>query len=175
MKIRVVFGIDCSADAAWAAVHLPRVAASLYAPLLEMSSEGMPDRLASGDKVRVSLRLFGLVPLGSQSIVIEDRYASTASEGFGPNDAHRAWTSSGDARTMVDAGRPLSGPLALLAGWNHEIAISSAPGSGATAPGAVWHDELTIHGVVAPFFWPVLAMMWNWRKHKLKRLARTWG
>lgn len=154
VRIRIVFTADCAADAAWMAVHDPAVASELYAPLMQMRPErALPQRFGSGDEVRVTLRLLGVIPMGAQLIRIEDE-----------NPSHRL----PDARTMRDAGRPLTGPLAMLAGWNHEITVWPSQ------TGAVWHDELTIRGWFAPLFFPVLAVMWRWRKSKLRRLARTW-
>lgn len=157
MRIRLEFQIPCSAIRAWEAVHEPKVAADLYRPLLVMAagSGGFPPRFASGDRVRVTMRLLGRVPIGAQLIAIED---VTLPTGF-----------PAGARTMRDAGRPLTGPLSLLAGWNHEITIWSAEEGR-----AVWHDELTVRGVFAPVYWPVLWSMWKWRQRKLQRLAQRW-
>lgn len=155
MRIRTQFAVACSADTAWDAVHSPAVAAGLYAPLLVMSPERrFPDRFTTGDRVRVRLRLWGVVPLGSQRIVIEDSASEDGTAG---------------GRTMHDVGRPLTGPLALLAGWHHRITILPV-----TARGAIWRDELTISGAFAPLCWPVFAVMWRWRRARLERRARSW-
>lgn len=155
MRILVEFEMDCPAEVAWEALHSPRIVAELYAPLIRLVGlASMPERFADGDRFRVAMKVFGVVPLGSQIIVIDD----VRSPQFG-----------GDARTMRDIGRPLTGPLALLSGWRHEMTVwTSRSGQ------AVWHDELTISGVFAPLFWPVLAVMWRWRRSKLVRLARDW-
>lgn len=162
MQICVEFPIACSADSAWNAAHTTAVAAKLYRPMLHMTADGgsfpdggsLPERFTSGDEVRVSLRFFGIVPLGSQLISIEDVDRPQF-------PAH--------ARTMRDAGRPLTGPLALLTGWNHEMTVwPTARGT------AVWHDELRIRGFFAPVFALALWPMWQWRKAKLRRLANAW-
>ena len=155
LRVRIVFEAECSVDSAWEAMHSPAVASELYAPVLRMRAEPpFPERFASGDEARAVLRLFDLLPVGSQLIAIEDVTPARRPSG---------------ARTMRDAGRPLSGPLAMLAGWNHEITVWASPSNG-----AVWHDELTISGAFAPLCWPVLATMWRWRRRKLLRLARGW-
>lgn len=155
VHISIDFKLDCSTDAAWDALHSPKVAAQLYSPLIRMVAvDDFPNRFESGDTVSVSMRLFGLIPVGSQTIKIEDKISSLA---------------TGSARTMVDAGKPTSGPLALLKGWHHEITISPS-----SSLDSRWHDELTITGALSPLFWPVLATMWLWRKHKLKRLSAQW-
>ncbi len=154
IRIRIVFSAACTVDAAWDALHDPTVASELYAPLLQMRPERpLPARFASGEEVRVAIRLFGALPSGAQLIRIEDESPSRGCAG---------------ARTMRDTGRPLAGPLALLAGWNHEITVRPS------REGTAWHDELTILGWFAPLFFPVLAAMWRWRRFKLLQLAQTW-
>ena len=153
--MRTQFAVQCSADTAWSAVHSPDVAARLYAPLIVMRPEhDFPERFGPGARASVRLRLWGRLPIGSQLISIED---SEAEDG------------TAEGRTMHDVGGPLSGPLALLSGWHHRITILPV-----TARGAVWRDELTISGAWAPLCWPALAVMWQWRRRRLERLARSW-
>lgn len=155
MRIRVETALECSADAAWDAAHRPAIAARLYAPVMRMLpvQGALPERFSSGDRVRVSLRLAGVLPMGSQLIAIED----LAPDGAG-------------ARTMRDAGRPLSGPLSLLRSWNHEMTVVGSPRGN-----ALWRDELQITGAFAVVAGPVLWVMWHWRVAKLRRLSRGWG
>ena len=158
MRIRTEFEADCPPDVAWRALHDPSVAAELYAPILIMRPErAFPDALATGTELRARLRGFGVLPVGAQLIRITDVPAPSGAD----------WP-----RTMRDHGEPLSGPLALLATWRHEITISR---SRASEHRAVWTDELHISGAFAPLFTPVLAVMWRWRGRKLRRLARSWG
>lgn len=157
MRIRTEFTAVCSPAVAWRALHDPHVAAALYAPLLVMDPvTPMPERLVTGSYARVRLRAFGFVPVGTQEIRITDQ-APDASESC--------------PRTMRDHGRPLSGPLAALTHWQHEITISS---SAYDPERAVWSDELRIGGAWARAFRLPLALMWRWRGHKLRRLARNW-
>lgn len=158
VQITVEAALGCSADAAWRAAHSPAAAAQLYRPLLQMrprGSERFPAAFKTGSRIDVALRIFGAFPAGTQRIVIEDLVARGAGS---------------QARTMRDAGRPLSGPLALIGSWNHEITIIPAgPRS------AVWRDELTIGGWFSPLAAAVLWPMWRWRALKLRRLARGWA
>lgn len=153
MRIYVASPLACTADAAWEAAHRPAVAAQLYAPLFRMQplDGAPPERFTSGDRVRVSLRVLGAIPVGSQLIAVDDVLDVS------------------DARVMRDSGRPLSGPLALLRTWNHEMMVSTLP-TGQT----VWKDELRVTGVFAVPMAPVLWLMWQWRIAKLRRLARRW-
>lgn len=169
MLIRTECALDCSPDAAWDALHRPEVAAQLYAPALQMRpSESFPARFATGDRRTVELRLLGRWRLGTQLIEIEDRDPADpgASERADPTadaDSHSG------ARAMRDRGRPLSGPLAALTRWQHQVTILPAPGSR-----AVWRDELSVGGAAAALFGPVLWIMWRVRRWKIRRLARSW-
>lgn len=157
VRITVAAALDCSADAAWRAAHSPAAAAQLYRPLLRMRPRGgerFPAVFVTGSRVDVALRFFGVLPAGTQRIVIVDLDTQEAGS---------------QARTMRDAGRPLSGPLALIGSWNHEITIVPAgPGT------AMWRDELTIGGWFAPLAAVALWPMWRWRVQKLRKLARGW-
>lgn len=156
-RIRVVFPIACPADVAWRQAHSPAAAAALYRPLLTMEAltGEMPERFLPGTSIDVSLKTWGGLPAGTQRISIDDvtRHDIPA-----------------ESRTMRDSGRPLTGPLALLRGWNHEISIWPMGQSA-----AVWHDELTLQGAFAPLAGLVLRPMWWWRKYKLQQLARDWA
>ncbi|MEJ6488606.1 hypothetical protein PQI23_02580 [Leucobacter sp. USCH14] len=157
MRIRTEFEADCPPDVAWRALHDPSVAAELYAPILVMQPErAFPETLTTGTEMRARLRGLGVLPVGVQLIRITDVAAPSGAD----------WP-----RTMRDHGEPLSGPLALLDTWRHEITISR---SRASDHRAVWTDELRIGGAFAPLFRPALAVMWRWRGRKLRRLARNW-
>lgn len=158
MRIQTEFEVASTVDATWEALHSPQEAAGLYSPLVQMVAPwGMPDRFQSGDRVIVRMRLFGLVPLGAQLIHIEDEWPGKF---------------AGDPRTMRDQGGPLTGPLVLLESWRHEITIQHSPHH---PDRTVWRDELTIGGIAAAAFWPVLELMWRWRQRKLKRISSTWN
>ncbi|MCW2289926.1 hypothetical protein EDF60_2804 [Leucobacter luti] len=156
-RIRVKILLDCDSDSAWRALHDPTVAAQLYAPILRMAPVrgALPEAFVSGTRLLVRIRLLGVVPLGRQLIVIED---ATPGE-LGP--AHR---------TMRDIGHPVSGPLALLRGWHHEMTVQS-DAHGRT----IWLDELTVAGGAALICAPVLWVTWRWRGRRLRSLARYWG
>lgn len=158
VRIQTVVHMDCSAEIAWRAVHDPAVAAAVYRPLLQMrvkSGMPFPQTFVSGSDIEVALYLGGRVCVGSQRIAIEDS---------GRPECDAA------PRTMRDTGEPLSGPLALLSYWNHEITISQDH-----AHSTIWRDELTIGGALAPIYFVVLQAVWHWRGTRLKRLARHWA
>lgn len=155
IRIRVAARLHCSGDTAWEAAHRPAVAAAVYRPLRLAPTAGeLPVRFASGDRVSVSMSIWGLLPAGKQLIAIEDVVPAPGYAG---------------GRMMRDVGRPLSGPLALLRSWRHEITVIpdfQQPQS------CLWRDELTIGGAFAPLFAPALWVMWWWRMAKLRRMSR---
>ncbi len=63
-------------------------------------------------------------------------------------------------RIFRDSGIPLSGPLAELDVWDHQIAVSPVPGDPSRT---LWRDRLVIGGAIAPVLWPVLWSVWQWR------------
>lgn len=160
MRILLKLVIDCDADAAWRAVHSPRAVAELYGPLMDLSPlvpDGLPTSWEPGGDVPVQLAVAGIVPVGRQLIHVSERVTS---------DSH------GPVRIFRDSGIPLTGPLASLDVWDHQMAISVAPGD----PGkTLWRDRLTIGGPTAPALWPVLWATWQWRAARIRAMAPTWA
>ncbi|MFT3798119.1 hypothetical protein [Microbacterium sp.] len=166
MRIMLKLVLDCDADAAWRALHSPRVVADLYGPILDlepMAAGGMPATLDRGADIPVRLRLGGAasgvargVTLGSQLIHISERTASD----------------DGEVRILRDSGIPLTGPLAALDVWDHQMAVAPAPGDPART---LWRERLVIGGAAALPLWPVLWTTWQWRGARLRALAPTWA
>lgn len=162
MRILLKLVLDCDADAAWRALHSPRAIADLYGPLMElnpMDAAGMPVRLEPGldVPVRVSVGWAGGLPLGDQLIHVSERFTRDA---------------NGPVRVLRDSGIPLTGPLAALDVWDHQMAVSPAPGD---ATKTLWRDRLVIGGAAAPALWPLLWTTWQWRGARLRALAPTWA
>lgn len=160
MRILLKLVIDCDPDAAWRAVHSPRAVAELYGPLLDVQPlvpSGLPTSWSTGDDVPVQLTAFGSVPMGRQLIHTSDRIVNEP---------------GGVVRIFRDSGIPLTGPLASLDVWDHQMAISPAP----RTPGkTLWRDRLVIGGPTAPALWPVLWAVWQWRAARIRALAPTWA
>lgn len=160
MRIMLKLVIDCDADAAWRALHSPRAVAELYGPLLDVDPlvpGGLPTSWQAGDDVPVQMSAFGRIPLGRQLIHTTDRYVQDR---------------DGAVRIFRDSGIPLTGPLASLDVWDHQMAISPAPG----APGkTLWRDRLVIGGPTALALWPGLWAVWQWRGARIRALAPTWA
>lgn len=158
MRILQKFQIDCDPDAAWRALHSPRAVAELYGPLLDVQPLSPPPTAwEPGQDAAVGLFALGIVPLGRQLIAVSDRVVEEK---------------DGQVRIFRDSGSPLTGPLATLDVWDHQMAISPVPG----APGrTIWRERLVIGGRTAPALWPVLWTMWQWRGARIRALAPTWA
>ncbi len=158
MRILLKLVVDCDADAAWRALHSPRAVAELYGPLIELRPLAeLPTSWGAGDDVAVGLRLAGVVPLGRQLIDPSDSEVEHRGE---------------RVRIFRDTGIPLSGPLAALDVWDHQMAVSPAPGDPTRT---LWRDRLVIGGRAAPALWPLLWTTWQWRAARIRALAPTWA
>ena len=157
MKIEMAFEIECTPDAAWNALHLPRVVAELYEPLMRMpGSDRLPERWFDGESGEVELRFAGLLPAGRQVIKIRDE-----SHGEGPSLT----------RSIHDIGHATSGPLALLQGWHHRMTIRPSP---KVPVHALWSERVEFHGPVAPLAWPLMRVIWQWRVRRIREMATNW-
>lgn len=172
MRILLKLVLDCDADAAWRALHSPRAVADLYGPLVDLTpldAVGLPASLEPGADVPVRLTLGALgglgglggrsaaIPLGDQLIHVSERYTRDA---------------RGPVRILRDSGIPLTGPLAALDVWDHQMAVAPAPNDPSKT---LWRDRLVIGGAAAPALWPVLWATWQWRAARLRALAPTWA
>lgn len=162
MRVLLKLTLDCDADAAWRALHSPRAVAELYGPLIDLvplDPGGLPSRWEPGDDAGVELAITGAVPIGRQLLHISDR--TTADPRTGKQ-----------VRILRDTGIPLSGPLAALDVWDHQMAVSPSPDDPTKT---LWRDRLVIGGSAAPALWPVLWATWQWRAARLRALAPTWA
>ncbi|WP_167046571.1 hypothetical protein [Salinibacterium sp. ZJ454] len=155
MRVRLKLVLNCQPDAAWAAIARPEAFRAVSAPLATFESltvAGFPDRWTPGLPHPVALRLFGAIPIGTQTIDV-------------------AFTERRNGvRMMTDSGHALSGPLAVIDSWDHRMAIS------ATADGrTLYRDQLSFSaGAVTPLVWVGLWLFWQWRAIGLTRAARSW-
>ncbi|HEX5731174.1 hypothetical protein [Microbacterium sp.] len=160
MRILLKLVIDCDADAAWRAVHSPRAVAELYGPLMGLEPvvpAGLPTAWEPGGDVPVQLSLGGIVPMGRQLIHVSERVVDDA---------------NGKVRIFRDSGIPLTGPLASLSLWDHQMAIAPAPGDPTKT---LWRDRLVIGGPTAFALWPMLWTTWQWRAARIRAMAPTWA
>ncbi|MGZ0711799.1 hypothetical protein ACWPKO_26040 (plasmid) [Coraliomargarita sp. W4R53] len=160
MRILLKLVIDCDPDAAWRALHSPRAVAELYGPVVDLSPlepQGLPTTWAPGTDVAVQLSAFGIIPMGRQFINMSERFV---------DEPH------GAVRIFRDSGIPLTGALASLDVWDHQMAISPAPDDPSKT---LWRDRLVIGGPTAALVWPLMWATWQWRASRIRALAPTWA
>lgn len=159
MRILLKLVIDCDADAAWRALHSPAAVSELYGPLLQMRPLAeLPPTFEAGSDAPVELSFAGAVPMGRQLISVSER---------------RLTDSAGaPVRIFRDSGMPLTGPLASLKVWDHQMAVSPAPGDPTRT---LWRDRLVIGGPTAALLWPSLWAAWQWRAARIRALAPSWA
>lgn len=155
MNVFLRLTLDCEPDAAWRAIANPAVFTAVSSPLMKISSKeqgGFPEAWVGDGPHEVSMRLFGIIPLGRQLVDI--------------SFTHRP----GGVRMMVDSGKPLSGPLCVVTSWDHRMAVSDT-GDRKT----LYRDRLVVKaGLLTPVVFVGMWSFWQYRALKLKRLARTW-
>lgn len=155
MRVLLKLTLDCEPEAAWDRLHDPVTFAAVMKPLMSVKSlepAGFPERWDLTPH-RISLRLFGLIPLGTQSVRLSEREGAATG-----------------IKILRDTGVAESGALALLNNWDHRMAISSTDDGR-----ALYRDQLRVSaGALTPLAWPGLWLFWQWRGAKLKRLSADW-
>lgn len=147
--------LDCEPDAAWKAIANPAVFTAVSAPLMRVSSRekgGFPKAWTATGPHEVSLRLLGIIPMGHQLIDVSFTERP------------------GGVRMMIDAGKPVSGPLKIVSGWDHRMAVSAADGNK-----TLYRDRLVVKaGLLTPLVFIGMWTFWQIRGAKLKKFARSW-
>jgi hypothetical protein len=154
MRVQLRLVLDAPPDAVWAAMRSPAVLAEVAHPFFSfepLSPRGLPRVWHEGEHPVRARALFSVLPAGEQ--IIDIRYRQR-----------------GGVRIIEDAGGPVSGPLAVVTGWRHRMAVSPGP-DGTT----LYRDRLDISaGVLTPLVWIGAWAFWQWRAFRLARLASGW-
>jgi len=154
MRVLLKLVLDCPPDAAWLAIRSPKVLVDVSSPLTSFVSQepgGFPETWEAGEHP-VTVKAFGLVPLGDQIIGISYPERSDG------------------VRMMRDTGQGLSGPLALITKWEHSLTVAPARG-GKT----LYRDQLKFEaGRFTVLLWPMYWLFWQWRGFGMRRFAPTW-
>nr|WP_298898495.1 hypothetical protein [uncultured Altererythrobacter sp.] len=147
------FGFELSSylpnttDEVWAAVERPALFLHVAAPLVKftpMGRDAFPERWEEGE-YRGAMKLFGLIPIGWQAIVISF-----------PSDGAKT-------RTLKDGGYS-----PLLAQWTHTIEVARE-GDGTRYTDRISYDA----GWLSPFAYPLIRLFFAHRQHRLRRLAKA--
>lgn len=139
--------LPAPADRVWALLQRPETFCFVSRPILEMTPvhAPFPSIWSEGD-YEVSMRLFGVLPVGRQHIVIE----------LGPCD-------DGIYR-LRDAGHG-----ALAKTWHHQITVEPRGGDEARYSDEVTIDAGWLTAPVAAF----ARLFYAYRQHRLRRLVRA--
>ena len=155
MRVLLKLTLDCEPETAWGRLHDPDTFAAVMFPLMTVRSTetgGFPKQWALGSH-GLALKLFGIVPLGTQSVQLSAREGEATG-----------------IKILRDTGTGTSGALTLLRDWDHRMAISPLA-DGRT----LYRDQLRVRaGVLTPLAWPGLWAFWQWRGAKLRRMSADW-
>lgn len=146
MQIDLATLLPCSLEEVVAQVRTPRLLRHVASPLLSFSPLApaeFPDIWSEGT-YWVTLKLFGVLPIGRQAIVISYPQAESA-ETFMLRD---------------------NGYSPLISKWDHLITAQEASG------GTLYRDQVTIEaGVLSPFVWLYARLFYAHRQRRWATLA----
>lgn len=146
MKISLSTGISCSWEEAAEQVLTTRLLHYIARPLVSFSPVGadpLPDTWTEGTHW-VRLRLFGVLPLGKQAIVIS---ILPVTRGFALRDA---------------------GYSTLIPVWDHTLTIEPSP------KGALYTDTVEVKaGLLTPFIWLFAQVFFRHRQRRWRALAAS--
>lgn len=158
--------LDCDPDAAWRALQSPTAFREVALPWLDFRPDGtrsFPTVWGDGEH-RVRVRALGAFTVGTQAIRLDTLRPA--------GEAERA------TRILRDSGGGTGGVLSALPRLDHRMAIAPDP----AGPGpdgrlrTLYRDQLIVRaGVLTPVAWYTLWLFWQWRGHRLRRLAPTWA
>jgi hypothetical protein len=146
--VELVTHLDCTPDEAFAQLQRSALLHHVAAPLIRFVPRGelFPERWKPGE-YRTGMRLFGLIPLGWQAVVISH-----------PEPA-------GEVRFIRDNGY---GPL--IARWDHWIALGPEPNGSGTR----YIDHVSIDaGVFTPLVAWFARRFYAHRQRRWRALAKT--
>lgn len=151
MRVRLKLELDCRPDVAWDLLRSPAAFRAVSSPLMVVRAAepgGFPERWGTGS-FRVSVWLFGVIPLGEQVIDL-------------------SFTEHRGARIIDDAGGPISGALAAVTFWRHRMAVSPSR----RGTGTLYRDQLQFRaGALGVPLWPLFWVFWQYRGVRLRQLA----
>lgn len=137
--------LECDPNLVWDKVMQPALFLNVAAPLVRFQTVGsaqFPQHWSEGE-YRGSMKLFGILPMGWQAIVIE------------PPETQ------GEARTLIDGGYS-----PMLPKWHHRITVEPSNG------GTRYTDAVTFDaGWRTPFTAPLIRLFFRHRQRRLRTLA----
>lgn len=160
------FLLDCDPDAVWRALQSPTAFREVALPWLDFRPDGaaaFPTVWGAGEH-RVRVRALGAFTVGTQAIRLDTLRSAADGESA--------------TRILRDSGGGTGGVLSALPHLDHRMAIAPDP----AGPGpdgrlrTLYRDQLIVRaGALTPVAWSTLWAFWQWRGHRLRRLAPTWA
>jgi len=150
MRIGLETPLPCDVETAWAHLRTTRLLHYVARPLLRFDPVEPPVLPAEWQPGRylVALRLFGVLPLGTQWIDIEI-----------PAEERRP---DGPIHRVRDRGSS-----ALLSTWDHRITLGPTPGGG-----CLYRDDVEIRaGLLTPTIWLFARLFFRHRQRRWRRLV----
>ncbi|MFC7046060.1 hypothetical protein ACFQH6_12130 [Halobacteriaceae archaeon GCM10025711] len=151
MELSVTTLLDAPTERVWDEVQKPALLEHVAYPLLTFTpvdGADLPDRFDDGDEIQVELKLFGVVPMGTQ------------------------WIRVSIPETRQTPGAQLyrirdDGSGQIVSTWDHLITIRETP-DGKT----VYTDEVEIDaGVLTLFVWLFSNVFYRYRQARWRRLV----
>jgi hypothetical protein len=152
MPLHLTTSLPCAPEEAWREMHKPALFAYVTAPLVRFTPvqpPSLPEAWRDGSTT-IRMALFGVLPLGKQTIVITPPIVSGTDE-----RPHYQ---------MFDRGH---GQLARK--WHHTITIATND-DGTTR----YSDTVDVDaGLLTPFVVLFASVLFRWRQRRWRRLARN--
>jgi hypothetical protein len=149
-KVDISTKINLPAETVWAEVQTASLLMHIAWPLMRFVPVGKEpfDAFKAGGSYLVKLRLFGVLPFGTQWIV---------------TSVHEPENGKWPKRLRDD------GHSAMIRKWDHWITIAPNPDGGTD-----YRDEVEISaGVLTPFVWTFAQLFYRHRQRRWRGLART--
>jgi len=150
MKVFRSAHIDLMPKTVWAEVQTPGLLQHIAWPLVHFIpiDNAAFERFQSGRRYQVKLRLFGMIPFGTQWIV---------------TSLHEADASEWPKRLRDN------GHSALIAKWDHWITVAPDPNGGTR-----YSDEVEVSaGALTPFIWAFAQIFYWHRQRRWRGLAKS--
>lgn len=152
MKVTVTTLLDATPERVWDEVQRSDLLEYVAAPLIEfdpVNSESFPERWDEGD-YRVAMRLFGVIPLGEQTIRI-------SKERVDDTDGKQFYQLRDD------------GTGELISVWDHLISVRETPDRK-----TVYTDEIEVRaGVLTPLIWLFASIFYRHRQRRWRKLVKN--
>lgn len=151
MLFQHTIDIGCPPDLLVEKMMSPLLFAHISRPLLQFVpvDPAVPPKRWAENKYVVSLRMFGVIPMGLHNIVLSYRDVSS--------EKGRFWFEFRD-----------NGYSRLVSKWDHTMTVRKNSG------GCEYSDSVEIKaGLITPLVWAFASVLYRYRQRRLKQLAES--